>query len=258
MKGDLGVREDSQQVLDKVQGFNISKKQWLWLTLGGIASLILSFYLWYQVDIDKSILFSLNYDNFNRTFILLNKSFSKYGMSFIVFIYLCHLIFFIKYPRQPISGQIYLLVIFSFAVAGISGDLMKEIFDRTRPIHQYATELKGLTNSKSPSFPSGHATKSISLVLPFLFFSYSRTKFDLLLKVVLSTAAFLVCFSRIFLGAHYFSDVLAGFGWAMLTLPVAVLLSNSIFRKMKQEDLEKAKRIWRFVYFALFILLILI
>ena len=129
------MREGQNQLMDKVQGFNISKKQWLWLTLSGITLLMLSFYLWYQVNIDKSILFSLNYVNFNSTLIPFNKNFSKYGMSLIVLIYLVHLILSLKNPKQSNSGQIYLLILFSFGVIGVSGDLLKELFDRTRPIH---------------------------------------------------------------------------------------------------------------------------
>ena len=215
-------------------------------------------FLWYQVEIDKTILFSLNNSNFSTYLVDLNQAFSRYGMPLIVFIYFCYLIISLK-SNEAINGRpIFLVIIFSFALAGISGDILKEIFNRARPIIEYSGELSFLTNPKTPSFPSGHATKSVAFVLPFLFYAEYKGGIHAWIKGLLTVIALMVCFARIFLGAHYLSDVLAGIGWAFLCLPFSVLISNRILTKMSYKKLHTAARVWIFIYLGLVIVLIFI
>ena len=53
-----------------------------------------------------------------------------------------------------------------------------------------------------------------------------------------------VCFSRIVLGAHYVSDVVAGIGMALVGLPCSMLFANMVLQKIKQERLPFLSRIW--------------
>jgi len=53
-----------------------------------------------------------------------------------------------------------------------------------------------------------------------------------------------VCFSRIVLGAHYLSDVLAGIGMALIGLPLSMLFANMILRKAKEEMLPTLSLVW--------------
>ena len=129
----------------------------------------IAIFLWFQVEIDETILFILNNSNFSTKIVVLNKFFSRYGMPIIVFTYFCYLIFSLKSNKIKNGRPIFLLILFSFAIAGITGDILKEIFNRARPIIEYSNEISFLTNSKTPSLPSGHATKSVAFVIPFLF-----------------------------------------------------------------------------------------
>jgi membrane-associated phospholipid phosphatase len=79
-----------------------------------------------------------------------------------------------------------------------------------------------------------------------------------LFKSTLLFVALMVSFSRIYLGAHYLSDVLSGIGWAFVCLPVAAILSNRILEKMTYQKLERAVIKWIFVYLGLTICLIFI
>jgi undecaprenyl-diphosphatase len=176
-------------------------------------------------------------------------------MSVIVFIYTLYLALSQKFTSLKKSRQVFLLIVFSFAIAGISGDLLKLIFDRTRPIHEYTDQLTFFTRSASPSFPSGHSTKSVALVLPFLFYAGYNGRFHILVKCILVFVAAMVCFSRIFLGAHYLSDVLSGIGLVFLCLPLSAIVSNKILRKMTAQKFERATKIWIFVYLGLMIYL---
>ncbi|MBC8468625.1 MAG: phosphatase PAP2 family protein [Planctomycetes bacterium] len=235
-----------------------SKKQWISFSIVFLISWSISLFLWFQVEADRHILFALNNSNFGNGLLIINRLSSQYGMPVIVFIYMLYLALSLKYTHLKKSRQVFLLIIFSFAVAGISGDILKEIFNRTRPIHEYANELSFFTRSGSPSMPSGHSTKSMALALPFLFYAEYKGRFHTLVKCILVFVALMVCFSRIFLGAHYLSDVLAGIGWVFLCLPVSVMLSNKLLRKMTYQKFERAAKIWILVYLGFMIYLVFV
>jgi undecaprenyl-diphosphatase len=241
--------------LADVEAIEINKKLWIYCGLFFLISWIIAFLLWFQNEIDKLILFSLNNINFSEGVVSLNQFFSRYGMSFVVFIYIIYLTTSLKFDCKKNKGKVFLLILFSFGIAGISGDVLKEIFNRSRPFQVYPNELKYLSNPVTPSFPSGHATKITALVLPFLFFSAYKNRYQYFIKFILFLTALLVCFARILLGAHYLSDVLAGIGWAFITLPIVVLMTNKILKKMTYEKFERAIKIWIFVYIALLFIL---
>lgn len=250
--------ENSDFSSEFIKPIHTSKKQWVIFGLIFVILWSIAFFLWFQVEIDKSILFSLNNSNFNENLLLVAQFFSRYGMAVIVFIYLCYLILSLKIESLKDGRQIFLLIIFSFAIAGIAGDILKEIFNRARPIVEYSNEILCFSNPKTPSFPSGHATKSVAFVLPFLFYSEYKSSFHSLVKYILVFTALMVCFARIFLGAHYLSDVIAAIGWVFLSLPISVLFCNIILRKMTYKKLEYAAKKWILIYIGLIIFLITI
>ena len=101
-----------------------------------------------------------------------------------------------------------------------------------------------LSQSVTTSIPSGHATKSVALVLPFLFLVSNSGKGDRAIKVLLSLVAGGVCLSRVVLGAHYVSDVLAGIGMALVGLPLTMLFAHMILKQSTQEQLPMISKIW--------------
>ncbi|RYL93299.1 phosphatase PAP2 family protein [Sporolactobacillus sp. Y61] len=88
--------------------------------------------------------------------------------------------------------------------------VLKRLFPRNRPY----LALAGAKVMKNPltdhSFPSGHATAVFSVIIPLIL--YQPMLVFLLLPLALSVAT-----SRIFLGLHYPSDVLAGISLGTLT-----------------------------------------
>ena len=191
--------------------------------------------LWYLKDLDKSILFALNNANFSNTTAIFSKFISRYGMALIASINLILLIYTFIDNKTKNLRPVFLLTILSYGVAGISGDLLKQVFNRQRPIITYAGELNFLTTSHSPAFPSGHATKSVALAVPLIFNNVSNNQLTKPSKIIVMLTAILVCMSRIVLGAHYLSDVLAGAGWSVLCLPVSVYFTNRLLSKMSPE-----------------------
>ena len=139
---------------------------------------------------------------------------------------------------------VYLHTICSFGLSGIAGDLLKEILARPRPAATYGSEILALSQAVTPAILSGHATKSIALVLPFILLVNHSKNLHKGFKIAIGLIAGGVCFSRIVLGAHYVSDVLAGIGMAFIGLPLSMMFANMLLRKMKQEQLPKLSYIW--------------
>jgi undecaprenyl-diphosphatase len=105
---------------------------------------------------------------------------------------------------------------------------LKALFDRPRP-----DVLFHLTEVNSPSFPSGHAMDSavIYLTLAALLTRLVKTRVPKMYFIAIAMCAtFLIGVSRVYLGVHYPSDVLAGWmaglAWAVLCWAVATYLQR--------------------------------
>ena len=95
-------------------------------------------------------------------------------------------------------------VFFTVALASLLSFIFKHIIDRVRPFEAYDF-LEKLSVGGSPSFPSGHTTAafavSVGLILAY-------PKWYVIVPAILW--AILAGYSRMSLGVHYPSDVLAG------------------------------------------------
>lgn len=218
----------------------------------------IAFFLWRQVEIDKWLLFSHNGLRTNELVVRVAQVATKYGMSIIVLVYLLYLLFAFRYEKLRDAYRIYLLVFLMFGFAGIGGDILKEVFNRPRPFVEYAGEINALSNAETPAFPSGHATKSAALALPFLLLVAPKDNWHKGVKILLAIIVFGVCYSRVLLGAHYVSDVLAGVGMALICFPLVIRLNNRILRKMTKERLNFATKVWAVILLGLMIFLVMI
>ncbi len=85
---------------------------------------------------------------------------------------------------------------------------IKDVFSRQRP-----EEAMWWMEESSNSFPSGHAT-SAGFIYPFIAFSFYKSKYSMKVKnisyAICSALLTIVMISRLVLGVHYFTDVLAG------------------------------------------------
>jgi membrane-associated phospholipid phosphatase len=118
--------------------------------------------------------------------------------------------------------------------------LLKMIFHRDRPLTPLLQAAQGY------SFPSGHATMSITFYGLIIFLVWQNEK-DVLLKWMLTIL--LVCLiisigiSRVYLRVHYASDVLAGFCVGLMWLFLSLWILKRIerySRKKVDPVLEKA------------------
>jgi len=121
-----------------------------------------------------------------------------------------------------------LLVIAAIGGGNVVSDLLKRAFGRPRP-----DLVAHLVDVRSLSFPSGHAMLSAITYLTLgalLARVHSRRRIKAYLLTVAVGTTLLVGVSRVYLGVHWPTDVLAGWcagaAWAMLCWRVALWLQR--------------------------------
>jgi undecaprenyl-diphosphatase len=104
--------------------------------------------------------------------------------------------------------------------------ILKAIFERPRPSFE-----DPVATASWFSFPSGHALSSVAVygALAYLFVSGGRSSQARALVAGLALLVALIGFSRLYLGVHYLTDVLAGYsaGLAWLLLAIGLLHARS-------------------------------
>jgi membrane-associated phospholipid phosphatase len=92
--------------------------------------------------------------------------------------------------------------------AQILNDILKDAFHRARP-----TPIAGFIDAQQYSFPSGHAMVSAAfyLYVAYLTLHLVHAHWRVLLAAGLVILVLLIGLSRLYLQAHYLSDVIAGY-----------------------------------------------
>ena len=106
----------------------------------------------------------------------------------------------------------------------ILNQLFKFILQRPRP-----TEYR-IINESGYSFPSGHSMISMAFYgfLIYLIYKYVKNKKIKYISITLISALIIfIGISRIYLGVHYTSDVLAGFLFSISYLIIFILIANN-------------------------------
>ncbi|MCW5966550.1 MAG: phosphatase PAP2 family protein [Bryobacterales bacterium] len=192
---------------------------------------ILSLLLWLEGDFDRESLLAHNRLRDNPAIVALFRAVTRFGMSAICLLLLSSVIASYRFPALRPARPVLLVVLFAFSAATLIGELLKELLGRARPITDLAGQLNAAGRHGSPSFPSGHAAKSLALALPFVFIVPAGSAVMRIVKLALIVVASLVCYSRIVLGAHYLSDVVAGAALALACIPIAVAAANGVYAR---------------------------
>ncbi|MES2876188.1 MAG: phosphatase PAP2 family protein [Patescibacteria group bacterium] len=118
--------------------------------------------------------------------------------------------------RLVLSGAIIPLTV-------VTGAILKMLFERARPLTEYAMNMKLQTFS----FPSGHSSGSMIAygLLAYIAFTKLPAPWNYVTATALMAIPLFVGLSRVYLGAHFPSDVIAGWllGASALILVVFVL-----------------------------------
>jgi membrane-associated phospholipid phosphatase len=221
------------------------RRIWIACIAVGVLLWIIGLFLWGQKGVDNTILFYFNAMRISKApIVILSKWLSSYGMAVTTVIFIVYLIISQKVKSLDATLTFYLYTIFSFALSGIAGDLLKVVFARPRPLATFGSEIMVLSQAVTPAIPSGHATKSIALILPFILLVSNSRSSHKAIKVMIALIAGGVCISRFVLGAHYLSDVIAGIGTAFIGLPFSIFFANMILRRNDLEHLPTLSKIW--------------
>lgn len=115
-----------------------------------------------------------------------------------------------------------ILILGNLGLIALLNHILKSIFIRPRPLHIALIKETGY------SFPSGHAMASVAFY-GFLIYILWQTKQKRSVKIVvtalLSILVLFIGISRIYLGVHYASDILAGFSLSIIYLIIMTKLS---------------------------------
>jgi len=172
-------------------------------------------------------------------FFLINKGFNHGVLDALM-------VFFSKNYEYVLLGTVLLLFIYekerknvlmalfaalaAFALADWAGNSLKELFARPRPCQ--ALDVRLLIGCGSAfSMPSNHAANAFALVIPFPMLVRSR------LTGLMCLTAALVAVSRIYVGVHYPSDVLAGAFLGIIMGTGMAQLSARVFEKGRKAPL---------------------
>lgn len=154
------------------------------------------------------------------TFIM--KIITNFGNAFILILYCIIALIFIKDKNYGI------VITSNLVIITLINQALKFLVERPRPIGYRLIEESGY------SFPSGHSMVSMAFY-GLIIYLISQSKINIKCKkiyiCILSILIVLIGFSRIYLGIHYTSDVVAGFCVSIIYLILFITIYNSRKRK---------------------------
>ena len=132
------------------------------------------------------------------------------------------IVIFSKSYRWFIAGNV--------VVTTLINQIVKHIVRRPRP------SVLRLVEESGYSFPSGHSMVSIALygIIVYTIYKNVKNKYVKWISIfLLSLLVLLIGFSRIYVGVHYFTDVIGGFTLGLVVLIVYIDIYNRV--KVKYE-----------------------
>ncbi len=137
--------------------------------------------------------------------------FSLKGSSILIWILIIVIVVILEERKNPEISKKDKKFIFLFSLSFLltfllSDIVLKNIFQRPRPFTTIFNNLQLFSTFSCPtdfSFPSAHAATAFAAATILVYFDKKRRWFYY-------TVAILISYSRIYLGCHYFLDVIAG------------------------------------------------
>ena len=222
------VRSDDDFYMLKIKLEGVNMRKWICFIIALLGFGIIA----YLVMMDKTTFF----DRFIYNVVTISKNdvltffykFITFFASEVMIILVC-LMFFLLFKNKKFG----MLVSANAILIFILNVGLKLIFMRERPF-----ELMIITED-GYSFPSGHAMASLGFygfIIYLIWNMKCKKKFKVLTTVLLSFLIILIGISRIYLGVHYASDVLAGYLVSVAYLIVYVQWAKRFLRKGVTND----------------------
>lgn len=161
----------------------------------------------------QNMMLNIRTDKLNDVMVIVTNIGSSYTLIAISFL----LLFLLKNKKNS------LFILVNLICSFLSSQAFKFIIRRDRP------STSGLVDTVGYSYPSGHTMVSICF---FGFITYllikkcnSNSK-KVLISLLFFVTVFFIGFSRIYLGAHYFTDVIAGILLSVIYLYLFIKFFN--------------------------------
>lgn len=168
---------------------------------------------------DTSLFFLINRDIQNSAFDLIMPFITS--KPYILFLILIIPVFLKDWKRGLLAVALSLV---AFGAADASANILKHIFGRARPCQSLDGVRLLVGCGGSFSMPSSHAVNAFAIAATFSHF-FKR----LWMPMFIVAAA--VAFSRIYVGVHYPSDVIAGAAWGGIVAGIIIMVYDSSERK---------------------------
>lgn len=152
---------------------------------------------------------------------------------YLIITFLLTLYFFLRHRSWKFIVQTVVVLL----LASLSNVALKEVINRARPTVEHLVTVYTL------SYPSGHAMSAMGFYgfLVFLTMRYEMaTWLRIALVFFLSFMIFSIGISRIYLGVHYPSDVLAGFIGGLIWVALCAIIFDvaDLYRRRKKRMQE--------------------
>ena len=144
---------------------------------------------------------------------------------------ICLILLFYKYKFKSFRT----LLIFSVILSSGVYVALKEFFTRARP-----DEALRLVSEAGYSFPSGHSMTGLvfyGLIIYYVNTHMGNKKAAKVITALLCVLIVLIGFSRVYLGVHYPTDVLAGFCMGTALLFFILLCKDRYYASVKKNAL---------------------
>lgn len=135
-------------------------------------------------------------------------------------------------PKKTRKGAIYTLAALAFC-SFFNDIVFKNIFHRIRPFNAFPEIVTIIKKPETFSFPSGHSCSAMAVGLTML--RKQEKKFGIPFFVL----GLLMCYSRIYFGVHYPTDVLGGMSWGIASSFIVVAIGGIIERKIAERKQKK-------------------
>ncbi len=172
---------------------------------------------------DKNIFFAINQGMQNSFFDLIMPFItSNAEMLFFIIV----LPFALKERKKSLF--VILLCIIALVIGDAVSNMFKHLIERPRPCHSLEDIRLSVGCGGSFSMPSSHAVNAFSTAATFAYFFKKSA-------IPMFVFASLVAFSRVYVGVHYPSDVLAGIVLGGITAGIVILFNKWASKKLKKD-----------------------